>query len=58
MNLLEINATKLFELLHTDADKGLKSKDIAKNRAEFSSDVHTPKTLFAVIKNAFRDVMP
>lgn len=58
MNLLEINATKLFELLHTDAEKGLDSKDIEKNRAEFSSDSRTPKTLFAVIKNAFKDVMP
>lgn len=58
MNLLEINATKLFEILNSDADKGLKSVDVEKNRKEFSSTVHSSKSLMAVIRSIFGDVMP
>ena len=58
MNLLEINATKLFEILNTDADKGLKSVDVEKNRKEFSSSVRSSKSLPSVIRSIFGDVMP
>ena len=58
MNLLEINATKLFEILNSDADKGLKSVDVEKNRKEFSSSVRSSKSLPSVIRSIFGDVMP
>ncbi len=58
MNLLEINAAKLFEILHTDGDNGLKSEDVEKNRREFSSSTKSSKSLLSVFKNVFKDVMP
>ncbi|MBR6632941.1 MAG: cation-transporting P-type ATPase [Clostridia bacterium] len=59
MNLLEINASKLYELLRTDADAGLKSEDVEKNRQEFApSSVSSSKSLSAVMKSVFKDVMP
>lgn len=58
MNLLEINATKLFDVLHTHPDSGLKTEDVQKNRTEFSTEQHQPKTYFAVLKSTFSDVMP
>ncbi len=56
--MLEINASKLFGILHTDAVNGLKSEDVEKNRAEFSSVVKSSKTLFSVFRGVFGDVFP
>lgn len=57
MNLLEINANKLFEVLHSDPEKGLSAEDVDRNRREFS-EVSPKKDLFFVLKELFGDVMP
>ncbi len=59
MNLLELNANKLLELLHSNADTGLSSEDVVKNRREFApSTIPSSKSYWSVFKNVFSDVMP
>ncbi|MBE6701079.1 MAG: cation-transporting P-type ATPase [Ruminococcaceae bacterium] len=59
MNLLEINANKLKDLLRCDFDEGLTSEQVEKNRVEFSSsNTKSKNKFFSTLKNAFSDVMP
>ncbi len=57
MNLLEINTSKLLEVLKSDLREGLTEEQAEKNRAEFSDK--TKKSLFhSVIEDTLGDVMP
>ncbi len=57
MNLLEINAVKLLEVLKSDPEKGLTSEQVEKNRAEFSSP-RQKKGAWYTVKEIFGDVVP
>ena len=57
MNLLEINANKLFEVLGSDPERGLSAEDVERNRREFS-EVSPKKGILFVLKGLFGDVMP
>lgn len=56
MNLLEINSSKLIEVLGSDPEKGLTSEEVEKNRAEFSPTHKKGKR--AVIGDYFGDILP
>ncbi len=56
MNLLEINSSKLIEVLGSDPERGLSAEEVEKNRAEFS---HVKKKgTGAVVADYFGDVFP
>lgn len=58
MNLLEINAEKLYGILHTSPDEGLSEHQIELNRREFAPETKKNKIGFLkAFKNFFGDIM-
>jgi len=58
MNLLEINAEKLYSILRTSPDEGLSERQIELNRREFAPETKKNKIDFLkVFKNFFGDIM-
>ncbi len=58
MNLLEINAEKLFKILRTSPDGGLSDEQVAINRREFSEYIRKKgRGIKDVFRTAFGDVM-
>ena len=58
MNLLEINAEKLYTILHTSPDEGLSEQQIELNRREFAPETKKNKIGFLkAFRNFFGDIM-